>query len=71
MKLTAGQRRAMRRKLDRWLDDEAYFDAVKGDRSEFSDLTEIMRNLGSAIAYLQGVLNKDKAATVAFLEGER
>lgn len=41
----------------RWLEDEKFFDEI-ADGREFSDTTEVLRNLGGAIAYAQAMVNK-------------
>jgi len=53
------KRRTLRAMLARWRQDEKRFAEIFGERGpEFSDETEIQRNLGTAITYAQGLLNK-------------
>lgn len=50
----AQQKRKVKAIYRRWLEDEKFFDAIapRPDQ-EFSDIQEVLRNLGSAIAYAQ------------------
>lgn len=56
-KLTATQRRQVKLIYRRWLKDEAFFDEICArPNQEFCDVTEVLRNLGSAIAYAQAMV---------------
>ena len=53
------KRRAVREMLQRWKRDEKRLANLFGeDNPEFSDEAKIQRNLGSAIAYAAGLLNR-------------
>ena len=46
----------------RWLEDEKFFEEISvRPESEFGDVQEVLRNLGSAIAYAQAYVNKRTA----------
>lgn len=43
----------------RWLEDEKFFDAIAvRPMAEFGDVTEVLRNIGSAIAAAQAIANR-------------
>ncbi len=54
----AQQRRKIKTIYRRWLEDEKFFDEIAVRPSEeFSNVTEVLRNLGSAIAYAYAMAN--------------
>lgn len=55
MPLTAGQkRRKIKAIYRRWQADEKFFDEIATNpEPQYSDINEVLRNLGSAIAYAQ------------------
>lgn len=57
VKLTDLQiRRKVKSIYRRWMEDELFFDALAADPDkEFSDVAEVLRNLGSAIASAQAM----------------
>ncbi len=65
----------------RWLEDEKAFDkmAAGKDEPEYSDVQEVLRNLGTAIAYAQAIVRKHneravddfRARACALRQGER
>lgn len=57
VKLTDLQlRRKVKSIYRRWMEDELFFDELASDPDrEFSDVTEVLRNLGSAIASAQAM----------------
>lgn len=58
----AQQRRRIKAIYQRWLKDERFFDEVaERPAEEFSDVVEVLRNLGSAIAYAQAMAAKRDA----------
>lgn len=43
----------------RWLEDEKFFDEIAvNPEPEFGDVQEVLRNLGSAIAYAQAYVTR-------------
>jgi len=46
----------------RWLEDEKFFDEITArPMPEFGDVTEVLRNIGSAIAAAQGIVTSEIA----------
>ena len=55
-------KRTVRAMVRRWRKDEARLEELFGAGSdEFSDVTEMLRNIGTAIAYAQGYVNAHDA----------
>ena len=45
----------------RWLEDEKFFDSItRQNEPQYSDNQEVLRNLGSAIAYAQAIVTKQQ-----------
>jgi hypothetical protein len=58
----AQKKRKVKAMFRRWLEDEKLLDEIaQRPEPQFSDLSEVLRNLGSAIAYAQAYVNKDAA----------
>lgn len=57
--LTGAQRRKIKGIYRRWLEDEKFFDEItQRPNPQYSDTSEILRNLGSAIANAQALVNR-------------
>ncbi len=67
--MTHAERRArkqLRAIYRRWLEDEKFFDELATRQpQEFSNATEILRNLGSAIAYAQRMAASPQALALS------
>jgi hypothetical protein len=59
----AQQKRKIKSIYRRWLEDEKFFAEIASRPiAEYSDVAEVLRNLGSAIAFAQAMANKTDAA---------
>jgi hypothetical protein len=56
----AQKKRKVKAIYRRWLEDEKFFDEIASSQEpEYSDISEVLRNLGSAIAYAQRFVAKE------------
>lgn len=65
----AQKKRKVKAIYRRWLEDEKFFDEIaQRPDQQYSDVQEVLRNLGSAIAAAQSFVNR--ACTIAPAEGK-
>jgi hypothetical protein len=71
VKLSEAQRLARRKRIvkamyRRWLEDEKILDEIaQWPEPQYSDLNEMLRNLGTAIAYAQSFVTRTDARRLA------
>jgi hypothetical protein len=68
---SAQKKQKMKAMYRRWLKDEELLDEIaERPEPEFSDMQEILRNLGSAIAYAQAYVNGKPITLLPSAEGQ-